>query len=119
MLYYLLHSIVSSMFVGTEVNRACFYFHFLDQYPGAHEEIVLASILCFLINLCRHTRRSCLPLFSDWVNICSMTFSSDHYLLEHVTGVSALLQRFGWDDQSHYFLVPVSYCCTVSTKSCR
>ena len=46
-------------------------------------------------------------------------FLSDRFLLAHVTGMSALLQIFGWDDQYHHFLIPVRYCCTVSTKSCR
>ena len=43
-------------------------------------------------------------LFCFWINLRSTALLSDCYLLEHVTGVSALLQRFGWDDQSHYFI---------------
>ena len=67
----------------------------------------------------RHRRRSCLRFCSDWFDLRSMTLSSDRSRLAHVTGVSALLQRFGWDDQSRYFLVPVRYRCTVSTRSRR
>ena len=118
MLYYLPHSIVSSIFVGTRGNYACLnffgyifvgtrgdrswlYFLFLDWYLRSHGEIVLAFHFCFCID------------------IRSMTLSSDHSLLAQVTGVSALLPHFGWDDQSHYFLVPVRYRCTVSTWSRR
>ena len=118
MLYYLLHSLVSSMLAGIRGYCACLYFSFLDQYLGKHEEIVLASLFCFQINLRRHTRRSCLPFFSYWVNLHSITFLSDRSLLANMTGVSALLQRFGWDDQSRYFLVPVSYGCTIRTRWC-
>ena len=107
------------MFVGTRGDCACLSFSFVDRSSGAHEEIVLASLFCFRINLCRHTRRSCLPFFSNWVDLRSMTFLSDRYLSAHVTGVSALLQRFWWDDQYSYFRVPVSYRCNVSTRSCR
>ena len=118
MLCHLLHSLVSSMFVVTRGDRACLYFSFLDRSLGAHEEIVLVSLLCFRINIRRQTRRLCLPLFSDWVDLYSMTLLSDCSLLSHVIGVSALLQHFGWDDQSRYFLVPVRYFCTISTQSC-
>ena len=33
-----------------------------------------------------------------------MALLSDCSLLAHVTGVSTLLQRFGWYDQSRYFI---------------
>ena len=58
-------------------------------------------------------------IFSDWVDPCSMKFLSDCYLLSHVTGVSALIQRSWWDDQPRYFLVLVSYAYTISTRSRR
>ena len=77
MLYYLLHSIVRLMFVGKEEDRACLYFYFLDRYSWAHEKIVLASIFCFRIDRRRHTRISCLHLFSDWFDLSSMTFLLD------------------------------------------
>ena len=107
------------MFAGTRGDRDRLYFYFLDRSSREHEKIVIAFIFCFWIDLCRNTRRSCLPFFSDCVDLCSMKLLSDRSLLAHVTGVSALLQYFGWDDQSRYFLVPVSYRCTVSTRSCR
>ena len=119
MLYYLLHSLISSMFVGTRGDCSCLSFSFMCQFSGVHKDIVLASLFCFPIDIRRHTSRFCLSFFSDWVYLCSMAFSSDCSLLEHVTGVSALLQRFGWDDQSCYFLVLASYHCTVSTLSRR
>ena len=118
-LYYLLHSLVISMFVGTQGYHACLYFCFLDQYLGAHEEIVLASLFCFQIDVIRNTRRLCLPFFSDWVHLCSITFPSYRSVLANVIGLSDLLQRFGWDDLSHYFLIPISYCCTLILRSCR
>ena len=55
---------------------------FLDISLWAHEEIVLDFIFCF------------------WIDICSTTLSSDCSLLANVTDVSALLKRFGLDDQS-------------------
>ena len=107
------------MFVVTRGDRDCLSFYFMGRYLWAHEEIVLASLFCFLIDICRHMRISCLPFFSDLVNICSMTLMSYCSLLAHVTGVSTLLQRFGWDYQYRYFLVLVSYRYTVSTWSLR
>ena len=101
MLSYLLHYLVSSMFVDTGGDRACLYFYFLDRSSWAHEDIVLDFIFLF------------------WFDLRSMTFYSDCSLLEHATGVSSLLQLLWWDDQYRYFLVPFSYHCTVSTKSCR
>ena len=80
---------------------------------------MLASLFCFLIYLCRHTRRLCLPFFPCWVDLLSMAFLYNRYLLARMTGVSALLRRFGSDDQSHYFLVTVKYHCTVITRSRR
>ena len=97
---------------------------------------MLAFIFLFWIYPCGHTRRLCLPLFSVSgsifvgtrgyraclylyifrIGIRSTTLLTDRSLLAHVNGVSALLQRFGWDDQYLYFLVQVSYCCTVSTR---
>ena len=117
MLYYLLHSIVSSMFIGTRGDHDCLSFYFQDRSFGAHKEIVLASLFCFQVDLRRHTRRFCLPFFYDWFDIRYMTFLSDHSMLAHVTGVSSLLQRFSWDYQYFYFLVPVNYHCAVSTRS--
>ena len=147
MLYYLLHSLFRSILVGTQGYRACLSFSFMDRSLGANKDIVLASIFFFQIDICRHTRISCLLFFSYWLDICSMTFSSyfscwhmwilclplfsywvylrsmmfssDSSMLSHVTSVSTLLQRFGWDDQPRCFLVPVSYRCTVRTRSCR
>ena len=91
MLYYLLHSLVSSMFVGKWGDRACLPYLFLDRSLGSHKGIVLASFsvseaifvgiwgectcLSFLIGLisvlwssrqivpCWHTSRSWLPFF--------------------------------------------------------
>ena len=71
-----------SVFVVTLGYRACLPFLFPDQSFWAHKEIVLAFIFCF------------------WIDICSTTLSSDCSLLANVTDVSALLQRFGLDDQS-------------------
>ena len=107
------------MFVGTRGDLTCLSFSFLYQYSWAHEEIMLASLFCFRIDLCRHTRRLWLPFFSYWFNLHYMVFLSDRSLLAHITGVSSLLQYFGWDDQSLYFIVPVSYWCTISTRSHR
>ena len=90
-----------SIFVVTLGYRACLSFLFPDQSWWAQKEIVLAFIFCF------------------WIDICSTTLSSDCSLLAHVTDVSALLQHLGWDDQSCYFLVPVSYRCTVRKRSRR
>ena len=102
--------LVRSFPVGKRLDRACLYF-------------LIGSIFVLWrsrnIVTCWHTWRLCLPLFSDWVDLRSMTFLSDCYLLSHVTGVYALLQRFGWDYQSRYFIVPVRYLCTVSTRSFR
>ena len=91
----------------------------MDISLGENKEIVLASILCFHINLGGHMRRSCVPLLVYWVGLCFTTFLSDCSLFAHVTGVSALVQQLMWEDQSCYFLVPVSFCCTVSTRSGR
>ena len=63
MLSCLLHSLISLILVGTRGYRACLYFSFLDLSLWAHEEIVLALIFCFWIDLRGHTRVSCLPLF--------------------------------------------------------
>ena len=107
------------MFVCTQLDPAWLSISFLDRSSGAHEEIMLASIFCFWVDLHRHTRRSCLPLFSDWVNLFSTTFLSDSSLLSQMPGAYALIQRFGWDDQSRCFFVPISYHCNVNTRSCR
>ena len=76
--------------------------------------ITLPTALSRQLNICRHIRRQCLPLFIllcfmflDWSSFGD--FSSNISLLAHLTGVSALIQRFGWDDQYCYFIVPVSY----------
>ena len=50
--------------LGTRGDRTCLSFLSMDLYSWAHEEIVLAFIFCFWIDLCRHTRRFCLPFFS-------------------------------------------------------
>ena len=105
------------MFVGTREDRACLSFSFLFRYSWSHKEVVIASIFCFPIDLRRHTRRYCLTFFSDCFGLRSMEFLSDLSLLANVNSVSVLLQRFGWDYRSRYFLVPVSYRCTVSTRS--
>ena len=107
------------MFLGTQRDSACLSPYFLGRYLWSHKAIVLASIFFFRIDLRRHTRIFCLPFFSDWFNICYMTFSSDCSLLSHVTVMSALLQRFGWDDRYRYFLVLISYFCTFNTQSHR
>ena len=90
-----------SIFVATRGDHACLYFLFTDRSWWEHKETVLAFIFCF------------------WVDLSSTTLLSDCFLLEHVTGVSALLRHFGKDDQSRYFLVPFRYCYTISTRSCR
>ena len=107
------------MFVSTRVDHDCPSFSFLGRSLWAHKEIMCAPLFCFRIDLCRHTRRSWLPLFSGCVDLHYMTFSSYRFLLAHVTGLSALLQLFGWGDQSRYFIVLVRYWCTVSTQSGR
>ena len=86
-LFYLLHFLVSSIFIGTRGDR---------------------DLLSFLF-----------PILCLWINLSLVTLSSDFSLLEHLTGMYALLQRLGWDNQCHYYLVPVRYFCTVSTRSCR
>ena len=106
------------MFVGTQGDRVCLSFSFLDQCLWEHEDIVLASLFWFRNDIRSHTRRSCF-LFFNWFDICFMPFSSDRSLLAYVTGVSSLLKRFGWDDQSRYFIVLVSYRCTFRTRSRR
>ena len=92
-------SVSGSIFWGTQKDRACLYFLFLDQSSWAHKEIVIAFLFYF------------------WIDLCLMMLLSDFSLLEHVTGVSDLLQRFGWNDHSCYFLILVSYFCTISTQS--
>ena len=101
-------------------SRLCLsYLLFFGRSSWEHEGIVLAFFFCFQINICRHTGGSCLPFFYDWFDLLYMTVYSDSYLLANVTGMSDLLQLFGWDDQSQYFIVPVIYRCTFSTRSCR
>ena len=107
------------MFVGTREDRACLSFSFLFRYLWAHKEIVIASIFCFPIDLCSHTRRYCLTFFSDCFSLRSMEFLSDRSLLAYGTGMSAPLQHFGCYDLSRYFIVLVRYRCTVSTRSRR
>ena len=94
-------SVYGLIFMGTQGYRVCLSFLFLDQSLWAHEEIVLAFLFFF------------------WIGIRLVTLLSDCSLLSHVTDMSTLLQRFRWDHQSRYFLVPVIYCCTVSTQSRR
>ena len=94
-------SVSGLIFVGKQVDRACLYFLFMDLSLWAHEEIIIAFLFCL------------------WINISSVTLLSDCFLLAHMTDVSALLQLFGWDDQSRYFFIPVSHWCTVSTRSGR
>ena len=91
MLYYLLHSLVSLMFVGTRGDHACPYFPFMNGSSGSHEEIVLAYLFCLRTDLHRHTKRSFLTFFSDWFNLRSMTFSSDFFLLARVEIMLAFL----------------------------
>ena len=107
------------MFLVTQIDTACLSLSFLGLFSWSHNEILLASIFCFRVDLCRHTRILCLPFFSDWVNICYVTFSSDCSLLSHVTVMSVPIQRFGWNYRYRYFLVLISYCCTFSTRSHR
>ena len=106
--------------MSVDIQGYCAWlFSFMDWYSWAHKEIVLASLFYLQIDLCGNTRRSCLSFFYSWVNIRSTTFLSDRSLLEHMTDLSALLQRFGWDYQSCCFIVPLRYLCTVITLSCR
>ena len=99
-------------------------FSLLDRFQmNLNYIIILSNALSCPFNIGDPMRRSCIPFFLlfclmllDWSSFGD--FSSNISLLAHLTGVSALIQRFGWDDQSRYFLVPVSYCCTVITKSC-
>ena len=83
MLYYLLHSLVSSMFVGTQGDYDFLYFIFWIDFQGAHKDIMLASPFCFQIDICTHTRISSLSFFSDWFNLHFIAFLSDRYLLAH------------------------------------
>ena len=87
--------------MGTQEDHAWLYFLFTDQSWWAHEEIVLAFILCF------------------WIDLHFTTLSSNRSLLAHTTDVSTLLQNFGWDDKSWHLIVPVRYCCTVITQVFR
>ena len=105
------------MFVGTRGDHARPSLHFMDRSSWANEEIVISLIFYFWIDLCRHTRRLCLPLFYVWFDLRSMALSPYRSLLAQMNGVYALLQCLGWDDQSWYFLVPVSYRCTVRARS--
>ena len=74
--------LVRSFPVGTNGNRAC-------------PSFLIGSIFVLwrsrLIVPCRHTWRLCLVFFSDWVDLRSMTFSSDRSLLAHVEIVLSFL----------------------------
>ena len=107
------------MFVGKQGFCAWFLFLFWIYLRGNTRRSCLPLFSVSELFLVGTQRRSCLPYFSYWFDLRYMTFSSDRSLLAHVTGVSTLLQQFGWDDQSCYYLVSVSYRCTVSTRSCR
>ena len=106
--------------------QSLFYDVFFRSFPvGTRGDCACLSFLIGLIFVqwrsfqivpCWHMWRLCLPFVSNYVNIHSMMFLSDSYLLSHVTIVSALLQRFGWDDQSCYFLGPVSISILSSPK---
>ena len=75
----------------TQEDCVCLSILILYLSWWAHEEIMIAFILCF------------------WIYPRSMTLLSDCSLLAHMTVVSILIQIFGWDDQSLYFLVPNIY----------
>ena len=100
-------------------------FSLLDRFQmNLNYIIILSNALSCPFNIGDPMRRSCIPFFLlfclmllDWSSFGD--FSSDISLLAHLTGVSALIQRFGWDDQYCYFIVPVSYWFTVRTQSCR
>ena len=90
-----------SIFVVTGGDHDCLSFLFLDWCSWAHKEIVIEFLFCF------------------WINLRLVMLLPDFPLLTHVTGMSSLLQRFGWDNQSRFSLVLVRYRCTIITLSSR
>ena len=108
-MYIIYCTLLSDRFLQSQEEIVlAFLFLFLDRSSGSNQDIMFASLFYLLINLCRHTWRLCLPLFSDCVDLRSMTFLSDRTLLAHMTCVSALLRRFGWYYHYRYFLVPIT-----------
>ena len=99
-----------SIFVVTRGDRACPSFLFPYRSSWAHEEIVIAFIFLFWIDLCGHTRRLRLPLFSVSGSISVDTRGDlawlylsflERYLWAHGEIMLAILFCFRIDLRSH------------------
>ena len=122
------YSKILSISIATEMFTILIFppflsFSLLDQFHiNLNYITILSTELSCQIDLRKQTRIYCLPLFlfsifCFYINLRLMMLFLDCSLLAHVTGVSTLLQLLRWDDQSRYFLVLVSYICTISTRS--